>query len=195
MSKHPDFEEWLQRTADNMVNEPVPEWPRERTFRATAATTLRWWQKPWLPMTSLAASAFAMLLVIGQVQFHNTADGFSVSFGGGVDEAKLTAMVEQRLNEYGAAQQLTLANYASNLREDFREDFRTELGTANQQLVNYVLATNRQERQDDMEDLIRFVNAQREDDQVYFANQLQQFSEDWLEQSSYPMNPMNSPQE
>jgi uncharacterized protein with NRDE domain len=50
-----------------------------------------------------------------------------------------------------------------------------------------LIAANRDERNDDMAELIRYVNAQREDDQVFFANQVQQLSEDLLQQSGYPL--------
>lgn len=178
MSSSQQFEQWIQHSADQLTPESVPEWARERSYEGHAQ--LAWWQRPWLPMTSLAGTALALLLVIGQVQFSSTSQGFKIQFGG-IDEQALTAMVEQRVQKYNAEQQLVLANYANSLREDFRADMRSELADSNAQLVNYVLATNRDERRDDMTDLIEYVNAQREDDQIYFANSLAQFSEDWYQ--------------
>ncbi len=196
MTKHTEFEHWLQSAADDLQPETVPEWSRESTFRQMNGTQpLSWWQRPWLPLSALAVSACALLLVIGQVQFSQTGNGFTVRFGGGVDPAAVESLVEQRLADYQAEQKIQLANYASTLRSDFREDFRAELTTVNQQLVNYVLATSRDERQDDMADLIRYVNAQREDDQVYFANLLQQFSEDYVETRQYPVYPASQVKE
>lgn len=183
MSKPQDFERWIAETATQINEESVPEWPRESTYRPRYTEQSKhsvWWQKPWLPIGSLAVSLFAMVLVLGQVQVSSSEHGFSVQFGG-VDEAKLEAMVAQRLNEYGAQQQLTLANYATNLRADFREDFRTEMAQANKQLADYMLAVNRQEREGDLAELIRYVNEQRQDDQYYFASQFQQFSDGWIQ--------------
>lgn len=190
MSKPHEFQQWLEQTAAELHEEPVPNWPREATFRPQSRVdnayreSKAWWQKPWLPVTSLAASAFAMILVLGQVQIQSNQYGFSVSFGG-ADEAKLEAIIAERLNQYGAQQQVILANYANTLRSDFRDDFRTEMAQANQQLADYMLAVNRQERESDLAELIRYVNEQRQDDQYYFANQLQQYADGWVQQVGY----------
>lgn len=184
MSKPQDFEKWLSETAATLQDEPVPHWPRESTFRPHYVEAKAWWQKSWLPVTSLAASVFAMVLVLGQVQIQSNQHGFSVSFGG-ADEAKLEALIAERLNQYGAQQQVVLANYATTLRKDFREDFRTEVAQANQQLADYMLAVNRQERENDLAELIRYVNEKRQDDQYYFANQLQQYADGWVQQVGY----------
>lgn len=187
MNKPHDFEQWLEQTAAELHEEPVPNWPRAETFRPQyreERAFKSWWQKPWLPVTSLATSAFAMVLVLGQVQIQSNQYGFSVSFGG-ADEATLEAMIAERLNQYGAQQQVILANYANTLRNDFRDDFRTEMAQANQQLADYMLAVNRQERESDLAELIRYVNEQRQDDQYYFANQLQQYADGWVQQVGY----------
>lgn len=183
--QHP-FTEQLQQLADQWEPQSVPSWDREGTFRASTQRRLSWWQRPWLPLASLACSAFALVLVLSNTQIISNEQGVTVRFGGsGADVSAVEQLVAQRLNEYAAAQQVALANYGVTLRNDMRED----MNVANQQLVNYVIAANRQERSDDMADLIRYVNAQRQDDQVFFANQIQQISEDLLQQSSYPLYP------
>lgn len=179
MNKSHEFEQWIQQTADATQAERVPEWPRELTYRGHAEQPLRWWQRPFLPVASLACSALALLAIVSQLQVQVTEQGFNVHFGGGLTEQQLQAAVAERMNAYAAEQQLQMADYAANLREDFRDD----VAAANQQLVNYVLTTNRSERQEDMEDLIRYVNAQREDDQVYFAYQLSQVTDQFIEPS------------
>lgn len=122
--------------------------------------------------------ALAVLAVVTQLQVEVTGQGFNVHFGGSLSEQQLQAAVDEKMAVLAAEQQLQLANYAANLRQDFSDD----VAAANQQLVNYVLTTNRNERQEDMEDLIRYVNAQREDDQVYLAHQLSQVTGQLLEQ-------------
>lgn len=179
MKKPQEFELWLSQTAANLRDEPVPDWSRESTFRSRFVNSAPWWQKPWLPIGSLTVSALAMILVLGQVQIQSNNHGFSVSFGG-VDEAKLEAVIAERLNQYGAQQQVILANYANTLRRDFREDFRSEMAQANQQLTDYMLAVNRQERESDLAEVIRYVNEQRQDDQYFFANQLQEYADGWV---------------
>lgn len=183
--QHP-YTEQLQQLADQWEPQQVPSWDRHRTFRASAQPRLSWWQRPWLPLASLACSAFALVVVLGNTQIISNEQGVTVRFGGqSIDPQIIEQRVAERLNEYAAAQQVALANYGITLRNDMRED----MNAANQQLVNYVIAANRQERNDDMADLIRYVNAQREDDQVFFANQIQQISEDLIQQSGYPLYP------
>lgn len=191
MSKQHDFEQWLQQTADATTAERVPEWPRETTFRGREQTQPRWWQRPLLPVASFACSALAVLAVITQVQVQVTDQGFNVHFGGSLTQQQLQAAVTAEMTKLNAEQQLQMANYAANLREDFRDD----VAAANQQLVNYVLTTSRSEREQDMEDLIRYVNAQREDDQVYFAYQLSQVTDQLIEPSTFNNSPNYQTQE
>ncbi|RUO69789.1 hypothetical protein CWI80_11255 [Pseudidiomarina sediminum] len=179
MSESRDFEKWLQATADATQAEPVPHWPREATFRESTVRQRRWWQQSWLSVASLACSALAVMAVVTQLQVQVTDQGFNVHFGGTLTEQQLQQAVAAQMADYGAAQKVQFADYAANLRKDFRDD----IAAANQQLVSYVLATNRTERQEDMEDLIRYVNAQREDDQVYFEHQLSQVTGQLIEQT------------
>lgn len=185
MSNSRDFEKWIQQTADATQAERVPEWPRELTYRGYAEQRVRWWQRPFLPVASFACSALALLAIVSQLQVQVTEQGFNVHFGGSLTEQQLQAAVAERMTTYAAEQQLQMANYAANLREDFRDD----VAAANQQLVNYVLNTSRNERQEDMEDLIRYVNAQREDDQVYFAYQLSQVTDQLIEPTDLNTTP------
>ncbi|MGQ4277008.1 hypothetical protein ACQ5ES_08185 [Pseudidiomarina sp. E22-M8] len=178
MNKQQEFQAWLETTATATQPESVPEWPRESTFRAQRLTETSWWQRPFLPIASLACSVLAVLTVVTQLQVQVTEQGFNVHFGGGLSEQQLQAAVDEKMTRLATEQQLQLANYAANLRQDFSDD----VAAANQQLVNYVLTTNRNERQEDMEDLIRYVNAQREDDQVYLAHQLSQVTSQFLDQ-------------
>ncbi len=180
MSQTNEFQAWLSKTAAETRAEDVPEWPREATFRASREARLAWWQRPLLPLASFACSMLAVIAVVTQLQVQVTEQGFNVRFGSGLDEQQLQAAVDEQMAILTAKQQLQLANYAENLRQDFS----TDLAAANQQLVSYVLTTNRTERQQDMEDLIRYVNAQREDDQVYLAHQLAQVTDELFEQDN-----------
>lgn len=186
--QHP-YTKQLQQLADQWEHQAVPDWNRQATFRASYQPHLNWWQRPWLALTSLACSVLALLLVLANTQVISNQQGVTVRFGGNsIDAEVIEQLVTARLNDYAAAQQLALVEYGITLRNDMRED----MNRANQQLANYVIAANRDERNDDMADLIRYVNAQREDDQVFFANQIQQLSEDLLQQGGYPLySPIN----
>ncbi|MEX1221619.1 MAG: hypothetical protein WEA82_05850 [Idiomarina sp.] len=166
----------FQQDADAWVDAPVPDWNREATWQPalrSSASTESWWQRPWLPVTSFACSLLAVALVVLQVDVVVSDSQLRIAFGGQVNDEQLASLVDARLDEFTAKQTQELKTYATAMREDFRED----LNQANTQLVSYVLATSRDERREDFADLIRYVNEQRQDDQVFYVNQFRQLQE------------------
>lgn len=164
--------------AEGYRDEPVPTWNRESTWQpAYHAPALAWWQRPWLPVASLACSLMAVATVILQLQIQVTPAGTVISFGGDAQTSALVnnmnTQLDARLQQFADAQQQQLEQYTREVRDEFRED----LTLANAQLVNYVLATSRTERQEDFADLIEYVNAQRQDDQVFYVNQIRQLQQ------------------
>lgn len=177
--------------AEDYEAAPVPAWNRESTWQpAYHAPATAWWQRPWLPLASLACSLLAVAAVLLQLQIQVTPAGTAISFGG---EAQATALVnsmnaqlDARLQQFAETQQQQLAQYTTTVRDEFRDD----LTLANAQLVNYVLATSRTERQEDFADLIEYVNAQRQDDQVFYVNQIRQLQQTVGQPtSSYDLGP------
>ncbi|AVJ56851.1 hypothetical protein C5610_11510 [Idiomarina sp. OT37-5b] len=157
----PSFEQWLTdageqyRSAENM-----PEWDREAIFRAHYRPTgkLSWWSQP-MAFASFALSCLAVSLVVVQ--------SYRADIDAQVD-ARVAEIVEQKLSVFEEQQKMRLAQQSKDLRNDFRE----QLSTSTTQLATYILATNRQERQADMENLVEYVNDTREEDITFYAQQL-----------------------
>ncbi|WP_394176665.1 anti-sigma factor [Thalassotalea litorea] len=118
-----------------------------------------WWQWPGLSVASLACSCFAIALVLFNVQVTSQQDGFAITFGGSdasVENRKLEALLDQRLQQFAAEQEIVLANYVS----DFKDDQQAN----NLQLAGYLLTATRQERQEDISHFIQTISEQRNAD-------------------------------
>ncbi|MCJ8294174.1 MAG: hypothetical protein MJK15_07170 [Colwellia sp.] len=74
------------------------------------------------------------------------------------NNADIEAIVNLKLREFAAEQQVMLANY--------RADMSTQQQSNNLALASYVIGASRKERKEDISDFINFINAQREDEQL-----------------------------
>ncbi|QDP00797.1 anti-sigma factor family protein [Thalassotalea sp. PS06] len=118
-----------------------------------------WWQWPGLSLASLACSCFAIALVLLNVQVTSQQDGFAITFGSSsnsIDEQKLEQLLDQCLQQFAAEQEIVLANYVS--------DFKDQQQANNLQLAGYLLTATRQERQEDISHFIQYVDEQRSED-------------------------------
>jgi len=94
----------------------------------------------------------------------------TLSFAGTAQQQKVEQLVEQKLQEYTQMQQV-----AFNQRTQQMQDQQMQLNT---QLTSYLLTTSRTERREDFAELIKFVNQQRADDQVFYAKQFNRLQND-----------------
>ncbi|EKE87508.1 hypothetical protein [Idiomarina xiamenensis] len=164
----------LQQAADSWQPEPVPAWsPRQSYSVPVKPSGTRWWQGTGLSMTALACSLLAVCLVLLNVQVSVQDQQLRIAFGGAIQAEQLQQLVDQRVASLAAEQQQHLQQQVADLRQDIRQDMQD----STTQLASYVLATGRQERREDFADLIKYVNEQREDDQVFYAYQLRQLKE------------------
>ncbi|TRX57297.1 hypothetical protein [Thalassomonas sp. M1454] len=137
--------------------QPVPNWDRGQVF----ADKKSWWQWQGLSALSFAFSIFAIALVIFKVEVIQQDDGLLVNFGPSKNQqntAEIDNLISQRLKEFASEQQLVMANYASDLKDDQQNN--------NLQLATYLLSATRQERQEDISSFIKYVNEQRTEDVV-----------------------------
>jgi hypothetical protein len=158
-------EQWLNRVhtanyvghqADITPERKVPDWDRGAMFERD---TKPWWQWQGLPAMSMAFSMFAMALVLFKVELVFQPEGVLLSFAGSASEVqdeKMSALVDLRLKEFAAEQQVVLANYAT--------DMQTTQQDSNLQLATYIMGASRQERKEDMTDFIQYINEQRQDE-------------------------------
>jgi len=134
----------------------VPHWNRGAAFSSEHQP---WWQWRALPAMSMAFSVLAVALVLFKVELVIQPEGMMLSFSGGgkaKQEAEVSALVDLKLREFAAEQQVMLANYAT--------DFTANQQDSNLQLATYVIGAARQERKEDMSDFISYFNEQRKDE-------------------------------
>lgn len=168
-NKHPNqdqrFESWLQQ-AGQQYNEQVepPEWDREAIIRRYGRAQ----QRPSWFMQSLIFASFALSCVAVSLAVVK-------DYKAGIDmmvAEQVEQQVNERLNVFEQQQKIRLAQHNKDLRSDFRE----QLSTSTTQLATYILATNREERKDDIQQLVEYVNDTREEDYSFYAQQLQRAS-------------------
>lgn len=147
--------------------EAVPQWNREATFEQ--AVVPKWWQWQGLSTLSLACSFAAILLVVSGFQIQARDGVITMSFNRGIDQNQVDQLVEARLAKYSLEQASVMENYAQTLRQQQLD--------GSTQLTNYLLASSRQERREDFGEFIKFINEQRNEDQVFYARQLNQLQQ------------------
>lgn len=148
--------------AENYQSQSVPAWDRESTF--TAPEKNKWWQWQAMPAFSLGTSLVAIVMVLSGFQVTVDDGSMTVSFASQKSDAQIQALMDEKLNTFRQDQQLALTNYAQTMQQQQLD--------ASQQLTNYLLTSSRQERREDFAELIKFINEQRSDDQMFFARQL-----------------------
>lgn len=140
----------------------VPNWNRNASFDYQSPP--KWWQWQGLPAFSSALSIVAILLVFSG--FEASVENGKVTFGFQSTNTDVEQIVAQRLAEFKSEQNEALSHYAMSLREQQLD--------ASTQLTKYLLASSRQERKEDFGELIKFINEQRNDDQIFYTRQLNQ---------------------
>lgn len=149
-------------SADNYVPSEVPQWDRNATFAGPEKA--RWWQWGGLPALSFTTSAMAIVMVLTGTQIKVDSGSITLTFNQRVSERQVEQLVQQRLDSFALRQQESLNTYAQALQQQ-----QTDTNT---QLTEYLLSSSRQERREDFAELIKFINQQRSDDQVFYARQL-----------------------
>lgn len=153
---------------------PVPSWQPEATAHRQHSPQ-PWWG--WLPL-SFATSMLAIVMVLLQVEIQWHEQGMTISFAGKGTEQEIATQVASRLADFEQQQQQQLADYVSELEQRQQQ--------ANMQLANYLLTSSRTERREDFAELIKYVNEQRSDDQLYIARQLNEIQQQVYETAVPP---------
>ncbi|GAA0855829.1 hypothetical protein [Aliiglaciecola litoralis] len=143
-----------------------PNWNKQATYHFQPER--KWWHWQGLPVFSTALSVLAIVLVVSGFEVRFEDDAMTFSFNR--SQPNIDQVVEQKLAEFSQQQQLVMNSYAKSLQEQ-------QLATSTQ-LTNYLLASSRQERKEDFGELIKFINEQRNDDQLFFARQLNQLQQE-----------------
>ena len=147
--------------------EPVPEWNKSVTFEREPAP--KWWQWQGFSVVAFGCSMLAILLVVSGFQIEVQNGAITMRFNNAIDHHQLDQLVEKRLQQHRVEQAKIMTDYAQILRQQQLD--------ASTQLTNYLLASSRQERREDFGEFIKFINQQRNEDQVFFARQLNQLQQ------------------
>ncbi|TWX67384.1 hypothetical protein ESZ36_13905 [Colwellia demingiae] len=212
MSEHERalFSEKLAHQASVEAEQEVPDWHRAQAFEQhfetemnkTKGHSINWGLWLGVPSLSMVCSAVAITIVMTfmqdkgfdqqafdkqvtaiidqQVQQKVTAQLTSTLAN--KDNTDIERLVNLKLREFAAEQQVILANY--------RTDLSMQQQSNNLALAGYVIGASRKERKEDMSDFISFLNAQRQDEQLTQKIKFQQLEREislkniGLEQSS-----------
>lgn len=147
---------------------PVPNWDRESTFEETQ--TPRWWQWQGFASLSFATSCCAIVMVLTGLKVSLDDGAVTISFASSPSSQKVETLVNEKMLEFQQAQKLALQQYTQNLQQQQLD--------ASTQLTQYLLSASRKERREDFVDLIKHVNQQRGDDQLFYARQLNKLQQD-----------------
>ena len=148
--------------AESYQPQTVPDWQRDAAMQSSQKSS--WWQWQGLPGLSFATSMVAIVMVLTGVNIQVADGAFTVRFGNQASMAQVEAEVSKQLTAFQTTQQQALNQYAQALQ--------TQQLETNTQLTNYLLTSSRQERREDFAELIKFINEQRSDDQLFYARQL-----------------------
>ena len=140
----------------------VPSWDRDSTF--TMPEKKKWWQWQGLSSLSFATSMLAIVMVLSGLQVRTDNGAMTISFSGKQSAQEVERLVESRLAEFQQTQQLALTQYTNSMQKQQMD--------ASTQLTQYLLVASRKERREDFAELIKYVNEQRGDDQLFYARQL-----------------------
>ena len=176
------FSENIAQQANFEIEEEVPDWHRAQAFEQHFKTEkntadgklFNWGIWFGVPALSMACSAFAITIVMTFMQGESfDQQAFSKQVTALIDQkvaaqlasqsisnnsADIETLVNLKLREFAAEQQVMLANY--------RADMSTLQQSNNLALASYVIGASRKERKEDMSDFISFINAQRADEQL-----------------------------
>jgi len=158
-----DSARWAKQQAQVYPQQSVPHWHRPSLPRVSGNDG-SWWARSGMATLSMAMSLMAVALVLLRVQVQWQDDSLTLSFAGKGTEQEIQHQVDSRLAEYQVQQKQFLTDFADHIRDQQK--------LANTQLTNYLLKSSRTERREDFAELIKYVNQQRADDQVFYAKQL-----------------------
>ena len=154
--------------SEHYQSDEVPSWDRASTFAAPEKA--KWWQWQGLATLSFATSMCAIVMVLTGLQVSTDEGAMTISFAGKQSEQEIDRLVNDRLAEFQKNQQLALTNYTQTMQQQ-------QIDTSTQ-LTQYLLGASRKERREDFAELIKYVNEQRGDDQLFYVRQLNKLQKD-----------------
>ena len=148
----------------NIAEINAPTWDPASVYSPSKADQFPWWQSPRWSVASLLVCCIALLLMVSRLELRIDEQGTTLSFAGGNENT----IAERRLEErFMVLQQQQWRRLQTTMRQ-----WENQQQQANRQLARYLLDTNRAERKEELTEIIRFVNDQRQMDQRFYSQQL-----------------------
>ncbi|QOL25372.1 hypothetical protein LP316_13885 [Thalassotalea sp. LPB0316] len=161
----------LLNLAPKMNSLDVPNWDRQSLFDKT--TTTKGSSGSFLPWLSMTCSVLAVCLVLFNVQFQHSDNGFTIAFGQTDQEAitqvELDAAIAQAIKQYEQDSELKLAQLVMQLNE--------QQSQSNLKLASYLLDSARKERKEDISDVFLHFTDQMAEQQSRQNIQLKQLQQ------------------
>jgi len=152
----------FQRMAQDWQEQPVPDWQRARFAVPVPKPAVN-----WLNWSALATSCLALLLIVFQAQI-STANGLSISFGRGQQEARLQQLVAAQLAAYKAEQ--------DQLLEDEFAEFAERQETNNLLNLARAMDQNRAERRQELSFIMSDFETRRLTEQQAVAERINELA-------------------
>lgn len=164
----------LSRTA-SLWQQEVPHWNRAR--EAVQPPRQQGQRLAW---SALVASCFAVFLVLVQLEI-STTDGLRISFGGGMDEARLRQVVSEQMQQERLVWQEAQAAQVETLLSEYaeRQTIATEV------LLTQWLESTRSERRQDMRKLLSGWQSRHYQDQLMLYDQINYLASSQEENNMY----------
>lgn len=191
-AKDKDFAQRVeQANFANMLNDSTaqvaaPVWNKEQSFNRAIlpSSSKAWWQWQGFSVGAFACSAVALFLVTTGFSVQNVDGRLSMGFDNKhVSSAEIDALVAARIEDYQQANQALLAQYLESMQAQQLQN--------STQVTEYLLSSSRKERREDFAELVKFINQQRRDDQVFYARQLNELEQQI--QPNYLGSSLNNP--
>jgi len=154
--------------SEHYHRDEVPNWDRDSTFDMPQKA--KWWQWQGLSTLSFATSMLAIVMVLTGLQVRMDDGAMTISFADKQSTQEIDRLVDDRLAQFQQVQQVALTEYTQAMGQQQMD--------ASTQLTQYLLGASRKERREDFAELIKYVNEQRGDDQLFYARQLNKLQQD-----------------
>ena len=152
----------FQNMAHNWQQQPVPDWQRARFAVPVPKPAVN-----WLSWAALATSCLALCMVVLQVEV-STANGLTISFGSGQQEARLQQLITGQLATYKIAQDQFLQEELDDFAQ--QQEATTALNLAQ------AMDVNRAERRQELGFLLSDFETRRLTEQQAVVQQLNELA-------------------
>ncbi|MBT0585137.1 anti-sigma factor [Alteromonas oceanisediminis] len=173
----------LDVCALQFTGQTPPAWDKQASFVPHHQTRHEGGKWQFMPTAAVVFSILAMAISLTnfsiQVENGRLLAGFSLNNKPTMTAESVDQLVQARLADYQQTNQALFEQYVAALQKQQQQN--------GAQLTEYLLSSSRQERREDFAELIQFINQQRDDDQLFYARQLNNLQQEIYTQNGIPL--------